>query len=146
MGGVPIGDEEFVYRRLPTKNPNWVYTDPITGERRPTSGAFMPDSDGVSVYQEQVLVSHGLTAAHVVKAPENLIVSLGVADIRSVVTKREVALDVEADAWPFGESAEAPRRDVAHALIIGWTGLSNSQRRASQLGLANVPSLSFIYP
>lgn len=74
-----------------------VYADPLTGERRPTTGAFKvkPGEDGLSVYREQLLAASGLTAADVVTAARHLVVGLAVRDIRSTPP-----LDVRDDPWP----------------------------------------------
>ena len=120
-----------------------VFVDPLTGDRRPTTGAFRakPDEDGVSVYREQLLVAAGLTAADVVTAPLNVVVSLGVDDVRAIPP-----LDVHDDNWPADVPDPTHPRNGAHALIVGWDGLGKSARRERQLALVNAPSLQFVYP
>lgn len=120
-----------------------VYVDPLTGDRRPTSGAFAvkPGEDGLSVYREHLLTASGLTVADVVTAAQNLVVSLAVHDIRSTPP-----LDVRDDPWPPDVPEPAHPRNGAHALIVGWEELSRSERRARQLALVNAPSLYFAYP
>lgn len=117
--------------------------DLLTGERRPSTGVFRvkPDEDGVSVYREQLLHAAGLTAADVVAAPQNLVVSLAVGDIRSLVP-----LDVRDDRWPQDVPEPEHPRNGAHALIVGWAGLTKSQRKERQHGLVTAPSLRFVYP
>lgn len=138
-----VPDDDAVYRRLSDSSPAMVYVDPLTGERRPTTGAFLAkrDEDGVSVYREQLLVAAGLGPADVVTASHNLVVSVGVADVRSVTP-----LDVRDDPWPGDVPDPTHARNAAHALVVGWTGLSKSQRRERQLALVNAPSLTFVYP
>jgi hypothetical protein len=133
-----IPDDETLLRRLSDAGPNMVAVDPLTGVRRPSSGAFKPDPD-VSVYRTSVLASHGLDAQALVKAPHNLVVSIEVSDVR-----RHAGLGVRADPWP--QDIEDPRhlRNAAHALIIGWSGLSKNQRRERQRALATAPSLRFV--
>lgn len=139
----PILDDDAVYRRLSDSSPAMLYVDPITGGRRPTTAVFhvKPDEDGVSVYRERVLHGHGLTAADVVKAPQNLVASLGVGDVRSAVP-----LDVRDDPWPEDIPDHLHPRNAAHALIVGWAGLTKSQRKEHQVALVNAPSLHFVYP
>jgi hypothetical protein len=138
-----VPDDDAVYRRLSDSSPAMVYVDPVTGERRPTTGAFLAkrDEDGVSVYREQLLVAAGLGPADVVTASQNLVVSVGVADVRSVTP-----LDVRDDPWPGDVPDPTHPRNAAHALVVGWIGLSKSQRRERQLALVNAPSLTFVYP
>jgi hypothetical protein len=138
-----VPDDDAVYRRLSDSSPAMVYVDPLTGDRRPTTGAFAvkPGEDGLSVYREQLLAASGLTAAHVVTAAQNLVVSLAVRDIRSTPP-----LDVRDDPWPVDVPEPAHPRNGAHSLIVGWDELSRSERRARQLALVNAPSLQFVYP
>lgn len=138
-----IPDEDSVLRRLSDSGPNMVTIDLATGVCRPTSGAFRckPDEDGVSVYRESVLAAAGLTAAALVKAPQNLVLSLGIAEVRS-----RAHLGVGNDPWPQDVDEPDHPRNAAHALIVGWTGLTKSQRRERQVALATLPSLRFIYP
>ncbi len=136
-----IPDDDSVYRRLSDSSPNMVSEDSLTGERRPSSGAFMPDDDGVSVYRESKLQEAGLGAADVVRSPLNLVVSIEVGDVRSVPP-----LGVWDDPWPQGIDEPEHPRNAAHALIVGWEGLSRNQSRERQRALTKLPSLRFIYP
>ncbi len=133
-----IQDDESVLRRLSDASPNMVAVDPLTGTRRPTSGAFKPDPD-VSVYRNSVLESHGIDARALVKAPQNLVVSIEVADVR-----HHAGLGVRDDAWPQDVDDPHHPRNAAHALIVGWAGLSRSQRRERQRALTTAPSLRFV--
>lgn len=136
-----IEDHDSVLRRLSDAGPSMVAVDVITGERRPTSGAFAPDADGVSVYRESRLRAIGMTAADLVKSPQNLVVALGIGEIRSLAQ-----LGVRDDPWPADiVDAEHPR-NAAHALITGWAGLSRSERRERQRTLTRLPSLRFLHP
>jgi hypothetical protein len=138
--GIP--DEDSVLRRLSDSGPNMVVVDQLTGARRPSSGAFKPDVDGVSVYRRSRLVAKRLTEADLVRAPQNLVVELGIGEIRCLAR-----LDVKDDPWPADTLVE-PRhpRQAAHALIVGWDGLSRGEKRARQQTLAALPSLRFVYP
>lgn len=138
-----VPDEDAVYRRVPHSKPDYLYLDPLTGDRCLTDGAFRfkPGEDGVSVYREQLLFAAGLGAADVVTKPANLVVRLGVMDVRSVRP-----LDVRNDPWPSGVPDPEHPRHGAHGLIIGWSGLDKSQRRACQHALVVAPSLQFVYP
>ena len=53
-----IAGDEVVLRRVKAK-PSMVVTDSLTGAVRPSSGAFKPDDDGISVYREQLLLDVG---------------------------------------------------------------------------------------
>lgn len=138
-----VPDDDAVLRRLSDSRPAMVFVDPLTGDQRPTSGAFAvkPHEDGVSVYREQLLTASGLGVPDVVVAPSNLVVRLTVADVRAVTP-----LDVQNDLWPTDVPDPGHPRNGAHALIVGWDGLGRNPRRAAQRALAEAPSLSFIYP
>lgn len=118
-----------------------VAIDAVTGVRRPTSGAFKPDEDGVSVYREARLRMAGLGTGDVVRSPINVVVSLGVGDMRSIQP-----LGVRDDPWPPDIDEPDHPRNVAHALIIGWDGLTRGERRQRQQALTRLPSVRFVYP
>lgn len=136
-----IRDDDRLYRRLSDSSPNMIATDALTGVRRPSSGAFKPDDDGVSVYRESLLQRDALTAADVVRSPQNLVVALPVGDVRAISP-----LGVRDDPWPVGIPDETHPRNAAHALINGWHGLSTGERRRRQRALAELVSLEFVYP
>lgn len=138
-----VPGDDAILRRLSDNSPAMVYVDPLTGEPRPTTGAFAPKrgEDGVSVYREQLLTSAGLGVGDVVVAPTNLVVRLTVADVRAVPP-----LDVRDDLWPTDVPDPRHPRNGAHALIVGWDGLGKNPRKAAQRALVEAPSLSFIYP
>lgn len=135
-----IPSEDELLRRLSDDSPNMIAVDAVSGARRPSSGAFKPDSDGVSVYRHSVLAAGGCTPADVVVRPTNLVVGLSVADVRAV------GLGARNDAWPPGVPDPTHPRHAAHALIVGWDGLGTSERRRKQRKLCEAPSLRFIYP
>src|SRR5262249_38062212 len=111
--------------------------DSITGERRPTSGAFQPDEDGVSVYRLAILEKDCLSPEDITDTPRNLVYAVNVSEIR------QIGLDVVADPWP---KVEYPRpRDAAHALIVGFSGLSVNERRRRQRALVKLPSMRCVY-
>lgn len=136
-----IADDDRLYRRLSDSSPNMIAVDVLTGARRPSSGAFKPDDDGVSVYRESLLQRDSLEAVDVVRAPQNLVVALPVGAVRSIRP-----LGVRDDPWPTGIPNEDHPRNAAHALIKGWNGLSTGERRRRQRALAALPSIEFIYP
>lgn len=119
-----------------------VYVDPLTGTRRPTTGAFRvkPGEDGLSVYREQVLATSGLTAADIVTGPQNLVVGVAIGDVRAIPP-----LDVRDDPWPADVPDPTHPRNGAHALVVGWDALSRSERRARQVALVSAPSLEFVH-
>ena len=134
-----IADSEEVLRRLFDQSPDWVVVvDVVTGERQPSSGAFKPDDDGVSVYRHSVLLAHSRSAVDVKMAPQNLVVGLTVDDVR------HIDLDVHDDPWPAGVPDPTHVRNAAHALIVGWEGLGKSARRKRQRALRAAPSLRFV--
>jgi hypothetical protein len=116
-----------------------IAVDLKTQERRPTSGAFKPDSDGVSVYRKSKLDAAGLTANDLVRAPQNMVISLGVGEVRTLAQ-----LGVRDDAWPEEIADPSHPRNAAHALIVGWNGLSKAQRLERQRSLTQLPSLRFV--
>lgn len=116
--------------------------DAKTGARRPTSAAFKPDDDGVSVYRLSLLSVSGLQAADLCSQPEHLVVGLSVQDVRLA------GLGVRDDPWPREVPALRLRdhpRQGAHALIVGWSGVSRGETRRRQRQLATCPSLAFLY-
>lgn len=133
------GDESLL-RRLSDDGPSMIATDAVTGERRPTSGAFKPDPDGLSVYRLSKLVEFDMGAADVARTPWNLIVSVSVEQVRSI------ELGVRDDPWPRDIDEEAHPRNVAHALIVGWANLTKGERKRRQKALVLLPSMRIIYP
>lgn len=134
-----IPNDESVYRRLSDGGPSMIAVDLKTQERRPTSGAFKPDDDGVSVYRKSKLAAAALTAADLVRAAQNVVVSLDVGEIRSLAQ-----LGVHDDAWPGDVDDPEHPRNGAHALIVGWNGLGKNQRIERQRALTRLPSLRFV--
>lgn len=133
-----ISDGDALYRRLSDSTPSMVAYDQETGERRPSSGAFKPDADGVSVYRRSRLEEEGLSASDVVRQPWNLVVSVDVGDIRSI------ALGVHDDPWPFDVDEPEHPRNGAHALITGLQHLGKKARRRRQQELVGLPSITFV--
>jgi len=134
-----FASDEVVYRRLAHGRVEFVSTDALTGERRPSSGAFRPDEDGVSIYRDAKLRDSGLGPQDILTKPENLVVSLEVQDIRAIVP-----LDVKDDPWPADIPEPGHPRNGAHALITGWDGLSKGERLKRQKALTVVKSLKFV--
>ena len=134
----PVGDAEIIYRRLYDASEAFVAVDQITGERRPSSGAFKPDADGVSVYRHDSLERHGLTARDLLHTPINLVVRMACSDVRSI------ELDVMSDPWPSDVDDPTHPRNAAHALITGWEGLGTKERLRRQRALVRLPSVAFV--
>lgn len=138
----PVEDDladDAVLRRISDGGPNMVAVDSITGERSPTSGAFKPDDDGVSVFRERRLADVGLGPNAIVRREVNLVVRLPVSAVRSIEP-----LDVKDDPWPCDvDDLENPAY-VAHALIVGWEGFGKKQRLSRQRLLASHPDLAFV--
>lgn len=133
-----IENDDELYRRLANNGPDMVAVDLETGERRPSSGAFKPDHDGVSVFRRDLLTDAGLDVDDVVKDPWNLVVSVGVGDVRSI------NLGVHDDPWPQDIDDPGHPRNGAHALITGIESLSRNQQRKLQKRLVELPSVTFL--
>lgn len=137
-----IPDDEILYRRLSYDNGDWVLRHSGTGERvRPTSGAFNPDPDGVSVYRRTVLLSQTppLGPGDLVVSPENVVVGFTVSDVRKIL------LGVRNDPFPSDVPDPDHPRNAAHTLITGLNELGKSARINQQKKLAKVPSMEFVY-
>jgi hypothetical protein len=119
-----VGDAEILLRRIATYgDTNMMIVDDVTGEARISSGAFRLDHDGCSVYRSAVLDARGLSATAVVRAPQNAVVSVTAAAVRSV------SLGVRPDPNP--PEGDGHPRDEAHALIVNPSPLGkNPLRRA----------------
>lgn len=129
-----ISSDEVVFRRVKSQ-PSMLVRDSITGSIRPSSGAFRPDDDGISVYREQSLRAVALGPPDLRITPDDLVFGLEVGDARAL------ALDVRDDPWPTGIADEVHPRNAAHALIVGFETLSRGQRKRKQDGLVRAPSL-----
>ncbi len=134
-----VGDH--VFRRVANGSPDMVVIDAVTGVRRPSTGAFKPDDDGISVYLKFVLALSGLSAAAVAVRPENLVVEVPIAAVLEIKP-----LEVRPDPWPTDIPDAAHPRNAAHALIVGWNGLSKGQRKERQNALVSLPSLRWVHP
>jgi hypothetical protein len=109
--------------------------DSVKQEIRPSTGAFRPDEDGISVYRDAPLRAAGLGPSDLTTALDDLVFGLAVREVRSL------DLDVRDDPCPPGiPDAEHPRNG-AHALIVGFESLSTSARKSKQTGLVRAPSL-----
>jgi hypothetical protein len=131
-----ILDDDELLRRLAADDQAFVVRDLVSGTRRPTSGAFKPDADGVSVYQSTLLADAGLSARDVMVHESNLVVGFLTADVRAI------GLGIVPDRWPPDDQGHA--RGVAHALLIGLETLSKNERHRRQKQLATVASMRFV--
>lgn len=136
-----IPNSEVLYRRLSRENPYQYTIDEKTGERRITSAAFKPkpDEDGLSVYRHSRLAKVGLDASAVATAPEHIVFGVSVGDIRSI------KLGVRDDAWPQGVPEPGHPRNGAHALVVGWHGLTRGERARRARELTKLPSMKLAY-
>ena len=130
----PVADDESIYRRIAGR-PSMVTVDTVTGEERPSSGAFLPDEEGVSVYRVTILEELGLTWRDVVKTQLNRNVELDVHEVRALPP-----LEVEPDPWPQEIDEPDHARNAAHALITGWAELPWNQRTRLARKLAQAAS------
>lgn len=133
--------EELLYRRIYSDDPGWIVKDDITGEPlRPTSGAFKPDTDGLSSYREKILRERNLTAADVITTSCNWVISVPVASLR------DIGLGVKPDPWPKDVPDPQHERNAAHTLITGLVEVGRNERRRRQVALAELESIRFVYP
>lgn len=134
-----IPNEEVLYRRISSDSPNLIATDAVTGEKRPSSGSFKPDKDGLSVYRKTILQESKLELEDITTSTSNIIVSIKVADVRNLPP-----LGVVNDPCPQGIKDEGHPRNKAHALIVGWQGLTPRERKQRQRELTR--QVTFVYP
>jgi hypothetical protein len=128
--GEPLDDADWLYRRLIDDDTSQMCTG-SDGLRRPSSAAFAPNDDGVSVYSEQAMVATGASTADLILPPANLLARISVRLLR--VTFQ---LDVVGDPWPRGIREEGHRRNASHALIVGLEMLTTKERKRRQRGIA----------
>lgn len=133
-----IPNREVLYRRLSDPGSSMVAIDQVTGARRPSSGAFKPDADGVSVYRRQLLEQAGLGPEALITAPQNLVVGVEVGDVRSI------GLGAWNDSWPADVPDPQHPRNAAHALITGLEHLGKKARLRRQQALVALPSMDFV--
>lgn len=144
--GVSIDNSDAVIRRIAHTRPDMMTTDRITGKRRPSSGAFKPDVDGVSVYSRDGLGKCGLEPSAVRRNEENALATVPVSQITHLAFDRipGAKLTVVGDPWPEHENPiHKHARDAAHCLIQGMEGLSTGERKAFQTELAKLSVVSF---
>jgi hypothetical protein len=126
-----IADGSVIYRRIPSvQDINLVTVDAVSGQRRPSSGAFKPDDDGMSVFLSDVLAEHELGPESLIRNPNNAVVSLLASDPRSH------ELGVVRDPWPTDTDNATHMRNAAHALITGLELLGAKRLRKVQRDLA----------
>lgn len=124
-----VADADTLLRRIATYgDTNMMVVDDATGETRISSGAFKLDEDGCSVYRSAVLATHGLDARAVVRAPQNAVVAVTAATVRSV------SLGVRPDPNP--PEGDGHPRDEAHALIVNARSLGKNPLRRALRDLA----------
>lgn len=94
-----------------------------SGARRPSSGAYKPDADGLSVYMLGVLTAHRLPVSAVRARDDDAVYGHEVADLYAL------ALSLRPDPYPAGVPDPAAPRHVAHALVLGWPENEKARRR-----------------
>jgi hypothetical protein len=138
--GKSLNDSDAVIRRVPAQ-PSMMTKDRKTGVRRPSSGAFMPDDDGISVYSVWALGKCRLDDAVARKKDSDSLATVPVSQVRGlrVPQNSQAELDVVGDPWPtHDDPADEHPRDAAHSLITGLGDLSRKAQRAFQQELAKV--------
>lgn len=134
-----IPDAETLCRRLANSSPSMIAVDVVTGARRPSTAAFKPDHDGISVYRLSLLEAAGLGPADVCTRPGHLVVGLSVEDVR------RLELGVRNDPWPTDVEDSTHPRHGAHALITGLERLPTGERKQRQRALVKSGSLRFLH-
>lgn len=137
-----IPGDEILYKRLPTDEKEWLVKDQITGKPvRPTSGAFVPHPDGISVYRNSIMASQDppLGPADLAVSSTNYILSFTAAQARSI------SLGIKNDAWPEGIADADHPRNAAHALIVGLEKLGKKEKIRRQKEFSRL-DFRFVYP
>jgi hypothetical protein len=115
-----VVDDEVLYRRIARYgDTSMIVVDEGSGDVRISSGAFNLNSDGCSVYLHSVLAQNELTVESLVRAPQNVIISVTAA------TVREERLGVRPDPWP--PDSDGHPRDAAHALVVNPNAMRKKQ-------------------
>ncbi|WP_406353180.1 hypothetical protein [Streptomyces sp. NBC_00658] len=121
-GEQEILDGDLLLRRVNVKLPNMMRRDSLTHEELgPSSAAFKPHDNGTSVYVRSILDDHRVELTGVSENPHDSIWEL---EAKSV---RDQELEVIPDPWPSDVPEPEHPRNAAHALIVGWRGLSQNQ-------------------
>lgn len=124
-----VVDDEVLYRRIARYgDTSMIVVDEGSGDVRIGSGAFNLDSDGCSVYLHSVLAQNELTVESIVRAPQNVIISV------TAGTVREVRLGVRPDPWP--PDSDGHPRDAAHALVVNPDSMGKKQLLRARRSLA----------
>jgi hypothetical protein len=121
-----IADHDIVYRRVRDDGVNVVLAESV---ERPSSAAFEPDADGLSVFLHSVLESASAGVSRIVEgmAGEYRIAALAVSDLRAM------GLGVVRDPNP--DDAQDHPVNPAHALVT-FPALSNNELRRLRRKLA----------
>jgi hypothetical protein len=124
-----IDPEDLALRRIARRgDTNMLVFDEGTKRLRVRSGAFVMDGDGCSVYLDSMMRAMHLTPYDVAKAPQNVVVSVHVEQVR------QVDLGIRRDAWP--PDSDGHPRDAAHALIVNSSSLSRKASAKARRALA----------
>lgn len=117
----------FVHRRIPLR-PSHLKVDQATGKvLRPSSAAFSPDEDGLSVYLDSVLAARRVALPALRTKPEQALAGLDEAAIT------DAGLSVAADPDGLDPNTD---RGAAHALIKGWEAMSKREVAVAKDALA----------
>lgn len=147
-----VPGSESVYRRVPRVDSNFMIIDQVTHEIvGPTTAAFQvdPKDNGISVYRRSILLDHNLSAEDLIKDPLNLVVGVTVDDLRScrhiLADGRVVRLGLRNDPWPEDVPDPKHPRNAAHALIVGFDGLSKGDQRMLRAALVRQPTMRIVH-
>lgn len=140
--GEQLPSDDSIFRRVPTAD--MLAIDQVTGKRRPSSSAFKPDSDGVSVYSQYAMSASCLVPGHLLRREGDTLVQVAVAELRSLD-----GVDAVGDPWPQdvteADDLKHPR-NAAHSLIVGFENRGKNARIRVQQELARLPSVILVEP
>jgi len=131
-----INGEDLVFRRIAhADSVDMVTVDQVDGSRRPSSGVFIANEDGLSVYLSMILAHFALGPEALLRAPNNAVLSLAVSVLRSH------GLGVVPDAWPSDTDDPKHLRNAAHALVTGIDRFGSKAERRVRQALARSATL-----
>lgn len=123
-----LGNDRLFRRISKSGDTNMLLTDEATGNRMVSSGAFVMDEDGCSVYIESLLLAEELGPEALVDEPQNVVISV------TVETVIAADLGVHPDPLPVGPGDH--RRNAAHGLIKNIKGLTKKPEYRARKALA----------
>lgn len=143
--GDALADDHLLLRRFDPNNASHCVRDEGTGLVQLRQNAFVWDSEederiGFSVYDDAILVAHGLKRALVVDAIRTDIAGATVRQVKTVGAAGDSfgPFAPEEDAYPDGPVGASPA-DAAHSVVWRPRVLANRRRLLVDLAAAFVP-------